>query len=114
MSVTAGQWAQAEIERQRQAELVQTLINEVRRLGTEQHNSLQEIQRLRAEQLLTVPPVDPRMEPHHHHKQLLQDAESLTRESGSCLCFQVTRTRGVTGVSSCVPTCQLLTSNLAE
>ena len=53
MSVTAEQWAQAEAERQRQAELVQTLINEVRRLGTEQNNNLQEIQRLRAEQFLT-------------------------------------------------------------
>ena len=45
MSVTAEQWVQAEAERQRQAELVQTLINEVRRLGTEQNNNLQEIQR---------------------------------------------------------------------
>ena len=42
-----------------QAEMVQTLFNEVRRLGTEQSNNLQEIQRLRAEQLLTVPPVEP-------------------------------------------------------
>ena len=56
MNVTAEQWAQA--ERQRQAEMVQTLFNEVRRLGTEQNNNLQEIQRLRAEQLLTVPPVE--------------------------------------------------------
>ena len=39
--------------------MVQTLFNEVRRLGTEQSNNLQEIQRLRAEQLLTVPPVEP-------------------------------------------------------
>ena len=59
MNVTAEQWAQAEAERQRQAEMVQTLFNEVRRLGTEQSNNLQEIQRLRAEQLLTVPPVEP-------------------------------------------------------
>ena len=59
MNVTADQRAQAEAERQRQAEMVQTLFNEVRRLGTEQSNDLQEIQRLRAEQLLTVPPVDP-------------------------------------------------------
>ena len=58
MNVTAGQWAQAEAERQRQAEMVQTLFNEVRRLGTEQSNNLQEIQRLRAEQLLTVPSVE--------------------------------------------------------
>ena len=43
MSVTAEQWAQAEAERQRQAEMVQTLMNEVRRLGTEQNNNLQEI-----------------------------------------------------------------------
>ena len=50
MSVTAEQWAQAEAERQRQADLVQTLIHEVRRLGTEQN--LQEIQRLRAEQFM--------------------------------------------------------------
>ena len=55
MNVTAEQWAQAEAERQRQAEMVQTLFNEVRRLGTEQSNNLQEIRRLRAEQLLTVP-----------------------------------------------------------
>ena len=59
MNVTAKQWAQAEAERQRQAEMVQTLFNEVRRLGTEQSNNLQEIQRLRAEQLLTAPPVEP-------------------------------------------------------
>ena len=59
MNVTAEQWTQAEAERQRQAEMVQTLFNEVRRLGTEQSNNLQEIQRLRAEQLLTVPPVEP-------------------------------------------------------
>ena len=39
--------------------MVQTLFNEVRRLGKEQSNNLQEIQRLRAEQLLTVPPVEP-------------------------------------------------------
>ena len=58
MSVRAEQWAQAEAERQRQAEMVQTLINEVRRLGTEQNN-LQEIQRLRAEEFLPVPPVEP-------------------------------------------------------
>ena len=58
MSVTAEQWAQAEAERQRQAEMVQTLINEVRRLGTEQNNNLQEIQRLRAEQFLPTPPVE--------------------------------------------------------
>ena len=57
MNVTAEQWAQAAAERQRQAEMVQTLTNEVRRLGTEQNNNLQEIQRLGAEQLLPVPPV---------------------------------------------------------
>ena len=57
--MTGEQWAQAEAERQRQAETVQTLFNEVRRLGTEQSNNLQEVQRLRAEQLLTVPPVEP-------------------------------------------------------
>ena len=39
--------------------MVQTLFNEVRRLGTEQSNNLQEIQRLRAEPFLTVPPVEP-------------------------------------------------------
>ena len=38
---------------------MQTLINEVRRLGTEQSNNLQEIQRLRAEQFLPTPPEDP-------------------------------------------------------
>ena len=38
--------------------MVQTLINEVRRMGTEQNNNVQEIQRLRAEQLLPVPPVE--------------------------------------------------------
>ena len=67
MNVTAEQWAQAE-----EADMVQTLLNEVRRLGTEQSNNLQVIQRLRAEQLLTVPPV----EPMYHHRQLLQDAET--------------------------------------
>ena len=59
MNVTAEWWAEAEAERQRQAEMVQTLFREVRRLGTEQSNNLQEIQRLRAEQLLTVPPMEP-------------------------------------------------------
>ena len=39
--------------------MVQTLFNEARRLGTEQSNNLQEIQRLRTKQLLTVPPVEP-------------------------------------------------------
>ena len=58
MSVTVEQWSQAEAERQRQAEMVQTLINEVRRLGTKQNNILQEIQRLRAEQFLPTPPVE--------------------------------------------------------
>ena len=54
MSVTAEEWA----ARQRQADMVQTLVNEVRRLGTEQHNNLQELQRLRAEKLLPTPPVE--------------------------------------------------------
>ena len=57
MNVTAEQWAQAEAERQ--AEMVQTLFNEVRRMGTVQSNNLQEIQRLRAGQFLTVLPVEP-------------------------------------------------------
>ena len=39
--------------------MVQSLINEVRRLGLEQNNNLQEIQTLRAEQFLPAPPVDP-------------------------------------------------------
>ena len=60
MSVTGEQWAQAEAERWRQTDKVQTLINEVRRLGTEQNNSLQEVQRVRAEQFLPTPPVDQR------------------------------------------------------
>ena len=47
MNVTAERCPQA----------LQTLINEVRRLGTEQNN-LQDIQRLRAEQLLPVPLVE--------------------------------------------------------
>ena len=59
MSVTAEQWAQAEAERQRQAQMVQALTKEVRRLGTAQNNNLQEIQRLKAEQFLPTPPVDP-------------------------------------------------------
>ena len=59
MNVTAERWAHSEAERRRQAEMVQTLFNEVRPLGTEQRNNLQEIQRLRAEQLLFVPPVEP-------------------------------------------------------
>ena len=54
MSVTGEQWAEAESERQRQAELVQTLVNEVRRLGAEHYNYQQEIQRLWAERILTV------------------------------------------------------------
>ena len=106
MNVTAEQWAQAEAERQRQAEVVQTLFNEVRRLGTEQSNNLQEIQRLRAEQLLTVPPVEPSDG---------ADAPPPTTPAGRGIidtCFQVTRARGAAGVSSCVPTCQWLTSNL--
>ena len=60
MSVTAEQWAQAEAERQRQADVVQTLINEVRRLGTEKNKYLQERQRLRAEHLLSTPPMEER------------------------------------------------------
>ena len=59
MNVTAEQWAQAEAEGQREAETVETLFNEVRRLGTEQSHNLHEIQRLSAEQLLTVPPMEP-------------------------------------------------------
>ena len=59
MSVTAEQWAQAEAERRRQADMVQTLFNEVRRLGTEQTNNLQERQGLRSEQFLPTPRVDP-------------------------------------------------------
>ena len=59
MNVTSEQWAQAEAERQRQTEMVQTLFNEVRQLGTEQNNNLQEIQRLRAQQLLIVSTVEP-------------------------------------------------------
>ena len=51
MSVSEEQWAQAEIERQRQPELVQTLINEVRRLGAEQHTYQQEIRWLREERV---------------------------------------------------------------
>ena len=58
MNVTAEQWAQADAARQRQADMLQTFVNEVRRLGTEQHNNLQELQRLRAEQLLPTPPVE--------------------------------------------------------
>ena len=38
--------------------MTQTLFNEFRRWGTEQSNNLQEIQRLRVEQLLFVPPVE--------------------------------------------------------
>ena len=49
MNVTAEQWAQAEAERQRQTDMEQTLINEVRRLGIEQNNNLLEVHRLRAE-----------------------------------------------------------------
>ena len=45
MSVTADQWAQAEAERQVQADLVQTLNNEGRRLGSEENNNLLEILR---------------------------------------------------------------------
>ena len=112
MSVTAEQWAQAEAERQRQAEMVQTLINEVRRWETKHNNNLQEIQRLRAEQFLPSPPVETSEGAGTHHRQLLLGTESSTRALGSRLCFQVTRTRGATGVSSCVPTCQWLTSNM--
>ena len=69
--------------------MVQTLFNEVRRLGTEQSNNLQEIQMLRAEQLLTVPPVEPSEG---------ADAPPPTTPAGrgSRLCFQVTRARGAT------------------
>ena len=68
-----------------QAEMVQALCNEVQRLGTEH---LQEIQRLRAEQLLTVPPVEPSEGADAPPPtQLLQDAESSTREIGKSLVF---------------------------
>ena len=40
------------LSRQRQAELVQTLINEVRRLGAEQHTCQKEIRRLQEERFL--------------------------------------------------------------
>ena len=75
MGVTADQWAQAEAERPRQAEMVQTLINEVRRLGTEQNNNVQEIQRLRAR------------EPVHHHRQLLQGHGIIDTRIGKPLVF---------------------------
>ena len=46
-------------QRQRQADMVQTLINEVQRWSTEENNNLQEIQRMRAERFLPTPPVVP-------------------------------------------------------
>ena len=103
MSVTAGQRAQAEADRQRQADVVQTLVNEVRRLGTEQNNNLQEIQRLRAEHFLPTPPVDP-LDAGGQPPQATPAGRGITD----------TRTRGVTGVSSCVRTCQWFTSNSVE
>ena len=103
MNVTVEQWAQAEAERQRQSEMVQTLINEVRRLGTEQKNILQEIQRVRAEQLLPVPPVEPseggrytttgnscRTRNHRHEKSVVFSGDESTWEDWSFkLCFYV-------------------------
>ena len=59
MSVTAEQWAQAEAERQRQADMVQTLTNEVRRLGKDRTTICRPIQRLTAGQFLPTPRVDP-------------------------------------------------------
>ena len=56
MRVTVEQWGQAEADRQRQSDMVQTLINEVRRLGTVQSNHLQEIQKMKPEQFLPTPP----------------------------------------------------------
>ena len=50
----------------------------------------------------------------HHHRQLLQGAESSKRELGSRLCFQVTRARGATEVSSCVFTVTAPCSELAR
>ena len=85
MNVTAEQWAQAEAERQRQAEMVQTLFNEVRRLGTEQSNNLHEIQRLRAEQLYAhTVKWNHRKEPMHH--QLLTGRGMHRRENWEAAC----------------------------
>ena len=99
------QWAQAEAERQRQADMVQTLINEVRRLGTDQNTNLLEIQRLRAEQAVS-PPASPRGQP--------TPAPLAARELGNRLRFQATRTRGETGVSSCVSVEDLQHGRLME
>ena len=85
MSVIGGQCAQAETERQRQAELVQTLVNEVRRLRAEQHTCQQEIQRLRAEQFAFGDVPDDADATQHS----VPAARSIVDESR--LCSQVTR-----------------------
>ena len=109
MNVTAEHWAQAEAERQRQAEMVQTLINEVRRLGTEQNNNLQEIQRLRAEQFLPTPRVKPSEGADAPPPTTPAGRGIIDTRTGKPLVFSGDES---TGVSSCVPTCQWLTSNL--
>ena len=92
--------------------MVQTLLNEVRRLGTEQNNNLLELRRLRAGQAVS-PPAIPRGTK-ASQQPLWQDAESSAHEWESLPRSQVTRTRGETGVPSCVPLCQWRTSNSAE
>ena len=152
MSVTTEQRVQAEAERQKQADVAQTLINEVRRLGTEQNraeqkrtdqsrpeqkrtdqsrteqhstaqhrteqnNNLQETRRLMAERVVS-PPVSPRATQASQQPPPVQffwqDAGSSAHEWESLPCSQGTRTRGETGVSSCLHVCQWRTSNSAE
>ena len=81
MSVTGEQWVQAEAERQKKADMVQTLTNEVRRLGTEQNNNLLEIQRLGEERVVSSPTAV-RVEHKlldNRHRHLRQDVESSTQ-----------------------------------
>ena len=116
MSVTADQWAQAEAERQVQADLVQTLNNEGRRLGSEENNNLLEILRPRTKLAAQAPTLSPRgsQASQFSHRNLQRDAGSSTHEWESFLRSRVTKARGVTRVSSCVPLCQPWTSNSAK
>ena len=102
---TAEPWAQGEAERLRQADLVQTLIH-AKSDGWERNRTGDTEAGGGAEHLLPTTPMSPRASQAAGHWHLLQDAGSSARELGNRPCSQATRTRGVIGVSSYVPTCQ--------
>ena len=111
MNVTIDRWSQVEAERKRQAKMLQTLINGPT-IGNGTKQSARYSEAEGGTTFARTARWKHRREPMQHHRQLLFDAESSTRELGSRLCFQVKRARRATAVPSCVLTCQCLTSNL--